>query len=186
MKRWPRESLTLSDAEARTRRSRSTSSDVLGTERQGATMNIERSLKLVLRTDALVCWIYAALLVVFSELLASELTAQENRWLTPVFYVSLGLFVAVVGCYSWWITDRWPLRARCTRFLVIIEIAWCLSCLAVLMFGSDRLSGTGQLFVIASGCGVFAFLVPEWLLYRRLDPYQGGRSDHPRSGRSVA
>jgi hypothetical protein len=143
-------------------------------------MNIERSLKLVLRADAIVCWAYAALVAAFSGALASELVVNgipAASRPTPLSFVFLGVFVATVGYYSWWITIYWPKRLKQIHALVLIEILWCLACIALLAFGADELTFLGSLFVIASGCGVFAFLVPELVLYMKFSAQQGIQPD---------
>lgn len=145
-------------------------------------MNIERALKLVLQADAIVCWAYAALVVGFSGLLASELVVNGKSaasWPMPLSFVFLGLFVATVGYYSWWITIYWPKRVKHIHALVIIEILWCLTCIALLSFGAAKLTFMGSFFVIASGCGVFAFLVPEQLLYLKFSAQRGIQPDGP-------
>jgi hypothetical protein len=151
-------------------------------------MNIERSLKLVLRADAIVCWAYVALVAVFSGTFASELVVNSMLAAsrpTPLSFVFLGVFVATVGCYSWWITIHWPKRLGQIHALVLVEILSCLACIALLAFGADQLKFLGSVFVIASGFGVFAFLVRELLLYIKFSAQQGIQPDGPASGGSA-
>lgn len=136
----------------------------------------------------MVCWIYAALVALLSGHLANNFVSIDNispRWLTPLAFVLLGFFVSVVGCYSWWITICWPTRIKRIRLLVAVEIIWCVACLVSLVAFADNLTSLGNLFLIASGAGVFAFLVPELVLYRRVFAQPGIQPDAPAAGGSA-
>jgi hypothetical protein len=128
------------------------------------------------------------MVAVFSGTLASKIVVNgipAASWPTPLPFLCLGVFVATVGCYSWWITIHWPKRMKHIQALVLIEILWCLSCIALLAFCADELTLLGSLFVIASGFGVFAFLVPELLLYMKFSAHQGIQPDGPTSSGSA-
>lgn len=128
------------------------------------------------------------MVALFSEFLARGIVVegvQESAWLTPPFFVFLGLFVATVGCYSWWITGSWPERVKHIYALVGLEVLWCLTCLALLVLDPTELTQLGTLFVIASGAGVLAFLVPELVLFLKFDARQRIRRDGSATGGSV-